>query len=383
MKRTLTFLMLFVKRLCKKPSFLIILLLMPVLVLGLRLVLQEDDETIYIALLNESGDEKIDHVIADLVSSDGTMCYYEADNEEDLRADVLTQYAECGFVFREGVWESLVKEEESGLITLYQNSKTTMADLIKEKIFANIYSYLSYDLMLEYLGEQEFEDGLTNEEREKYLEEKYQLYVNEGGVFTISYMDGDNTIVKDVEEVASDNSFLMKPVKGVLALFTLMASLAGAVFWAIDEKEGVYKTLGYTERPYVNLTVIFLPGLLAGAMALISVWLGGISQGIFVEIGRTLAYVILLTGFSNLIRSMTSNATLICSILPMLTVASLICCNIIINTASMVEGIKYVRILLPPNYYLEMNSLSDGLITAGLGFGLIAIGILVDRKKNS
>ena len=67
----------------------------------------------------------------------------------------------------------------------------------------------------------------------------------------------------------------------------------------------------------------------------------------------------------------------------MLTVASLICCNIIINTASMVEGIKYVRILLPPNYYLEMSSLSDGLITAGLGFGLIAIGVLVDRKKNS
>lgn len=383
MKRTLTFLMLFVKRLCKKPSFLIILLLMPVLVLGLRLVLQEDDETIYVALFNESSDEKIDLVIADLVSSEGSMCYYEADNEEDLRADVLTQYAECGFVFREGVWQALVNEEESGLITLYQNSKTTMADLIKEKIFANIYSYLSYDLMLEYIGEQEPEDGLTNEERERYLEERYQLYVNEGGVFTISYTDGDNTIVKDVHEVAADNSFLMKPVKGALSLFMLMASLAGAVFWAIDEKDGVYKTLGYSERPYVNMTVILLPGLLAGLVALISVWLGGISKGVFVEVGRTLAYVILLTGFSNLIRSLTSNATLICSILPMLTVASLICCNIIINAAAMVEGIKIVRFLLPPNYYLEMDSLSDGLLTAGLGLVLIIAGIIIDRKKNS
>lgn len=383
MKRTLTFLLLFVKRLCKKPSFLIILLLMPALVLGLRIVLEEDDETIYVALLNESGNEKIDLVIAELVSADGSMCYYKADNEEDLRADVLTQYAECGFVFREGVWEALVNEEESGLITVYQNSKTTMSDLIKEKIFANIYSYLSYDLMLKYIEEQEPEDGLTDEEREKYLEERYKFYADEGGVFTISYTDGNNTIVKDVAEVAADNSFLMKPVKGALSLFMLMASLAGAVFWAIDEKDGVYKTLGYIERPYVNLTVILLPGLLAGAVALISVWLGGISKGVFVEIGRTLAYVILLTGFSNLIRSLTSNATLICSILPMLTVASLICCNIIINTASMVEGIEMVRVLLPPNYYLEMNSLSDGLITAGLGFVLIAIGILIDRKKNS
>ena len=382
MKRTLTFLLLFMKRLCKKPSFLVILLLMPVLVLGFRLILSEDDETMYVALFNESGNKKIDTVIDELVAGESTMCFYEAESTEDLRAAVLTEHAECGFVFEEGLWEAMVKEEAEGLITVYQNTKTTNSDLIKERIFSQMYRYLSYDVMLNHMENSEFEDGLTTEAREAYLFEKYEQYITDGGVFTISYMEGDNTVVKDIEDAVADNSYLLKPVRGVLAVFMFMAAMAGAVFWAIDEKAGVYKTLGYTERPFVNMVVIFLPAFMSCMVALISVFIGGVAEGIFLEIVRILAYCIMLTGFANLIRACTSNATLICSLLPMLTVVSVICCHIIVNVVHYVPGVKYVRILLPPNYYLETSKGFAGcFITAGIGLVLICAGVLIDRKK--
>lgn len=383
MKRTMIFLLLFMKRLCKKPSFLIILLLMPTLVFGLRMVLSEDNETIYVALLCEDESENAKNVIEDLVNTKGAVYYYRSESVEDLRADVLTGHAECGFVFHEGLWEAMVREEAEGYITVYQNTKTTNADFIKEEIYADMYSYLSYDVLMYYLSDDEFEDGLTDEERTAYLSEKYRAYVTEGGVFTLSYLDGGNTVVRDMSDVAADNSFLMKPVRGTLSLFMLMAAMAGAVFWAIDEKEGVYKTLGYAERPYVNMAVIFIPAFLAGAAALISIYIGGVSEGLFREAAGAAVYCILLTGFANLIRSLTANAAFICSLLPTLTVVCLICCNIVVNAAKLLPGVTVIRLFLPANYYLEMtDSVSGCLVTAGLGFVLIGISVLIDRKKS-
>lgn len=383
MKRTLTFLLLFVKRLCRKPSFLIILLLMPALVLGLRLVLSEDDETMHVALYNEGSDEKIEIVIDRLVESEGSIDYYRAESLYNVRADVLTEHAECGFVFREGLWQAMVDEEAEGAITLYQGSKSSSTDLIKETVFGTIYTELSYDILTNYLDEQTVHDGMTDEERNAYLREKYEGYVNDGGVFTISYMDGGETIEKDVTDVSSDKSYLMKPVRGTLSLFMFMAAMAGAVFWAIDEKDGAYKTLGYKERPFVNMVVIFIPALMSGLVALISIYIGGIGGNFFPELFRILAYCVILTGFANLIRSITSSSTMICSLLPMLTVVSLICCNIILNIENMVPGISVVRMFLPPNYYLETAESGGGcVITVAVGLALILAGVIIDRKKN-
>ena len=50
MKRTMTFFGLFIKRLLKKPSFVLILLLMPLIVFAFRMILKQDSQTIDIAL---------------------------------------------------------------------------------------------------------------------------------------------------------------------------------------------------------------------------------------------------------------------------------------------------------------------------------------------
>ncbi len=382
MKRTLVFFLLFIKRLCKKPSFLIILFLMPVLVLALKNVIKKDDEAINVALYDEGGDARVERTIKNLVNSSGSIHFYEAESTERLKAEVLTQKAECGFVFKEGLWDALVAEDAEGLIILYQNMKTTSADFAKEKLYADIYTNLSYDVLLNYIEEQEPDDGLEAEERDAYLKERYLKYITEGGVFTLSYMNGDNTVVKDIEDVADDNSYLLKPVRGILAVFMLMAAMAGAVFWAVDYKEGVYKTLGYTERPFVNIAVIFLPVLLAGLAALMSLYIGGVAGDAAGELLGIFAYCVLLTGFANLIRSLTSNPTVICSLIPMLAVISLVCCDILIDASHIVSAVNAVRLFVPPQYYLETAAGQRScLLTAGIGLALAASGVLIDRSR--
>ena len=108
----------------------------------------------------------------------------------------------------------------------------------------------------------------------------------------------------------------------------------------------------------------------------------GIVSGFCVEFIGFAAYILLLTGFANLLRSLIKNEAMLASILPMLTVVSLLGCNIFFNTAAMVNGIEQLRLILPPNYFLEFtDSVSGVLITMGLGLILCSAGVFADRRK--
>lgn len=382
MKRTLTFFGLYAKRLLKKPSFIVILLLMPLVVFALTKIINDSDDTIAVALYYDGDEQAIKDVVDELVGSESIAKFYREDSPEEIREAVLRNEIECGFIFSNDIFEKLVKEDADGGITIYQSTKSSVTDYVKEKVFAAIYQRLSYERLVEYLNNSEYVKGIDVEERDAFLKERYDGYVNEGGIFEINYTDGDKEIHSDVSERLNDRSYLKRPIKGFLSVFVMVATLAGAVFFAIDEKAGIYKTLSYIERPFVNLVTIFIPTLLACMAAYICVVIAGVGQGALAELVNMIAYCILLTGFANLLRAIISNEVVLCSVLPMLTVVCVICCDIIINTAVYFTPVEVIRFFLPPNYYITLCKSAVGvLITFAVGLGLIGAGVFVDRKK--
>jgi hypothetical protein len=395
MKRTITFFLLFIKRLCKKPAFVVILLIMPVLVLTFSIVLKDSDDTVRVALYNDGNDEEIDRIIDDILAMQSVVCFYRSSSVSDLRADVLTNTAECGFVFSDGVWEALRNEDAENMITIYQSTKSSMTDYMKEEVYSVMYRYLAIELLEDYLdGKDETSDnslaaklenkGITEEDRNSYLQQQYESYLSDGGVFEITYYDGNKSVTTNITEVADNKDYLKKPIKGTLAIFMMIASLAGAVFWLTDEKNGVYKTLSFRERPYINLMVIFIPTLLSCVAAFLCLYLGGIAEGFITELIRMFSYCLMITGMSNLLRMIIKNEAVLCSIITMLIVVCLACCNIVINLILYVPGIKLIRWLLAPNYYLDTMKNAKGiLLTLAIGIILILIGIFADRKRNA
>lgn len=381
MKRTMTFFLLFIKRLCKKPAFVVILLIMPILVLAFCIILKDSDNTVRVALYNDGNDEEIDRVIEDILAKESAVDFYKSDSVSVLRADVLTNTAECGFVFSDGVWEALRNEDAEEMITIYQSTKSTMTDYMKEEVYSVMYRYLAIELLEDYLDEQEVQNTA---ERNEYLKEHYESYLSDGGVFEITYYDGGKSVTTEISAVAGNKDYLKKPIKGTLSIFMMIASLAGAVFWLTDEKNGVYKTLSFRERPYINLMVTFIPTMLSCIVAFACLYIGGIEEGFFTELVRMFSYSLLLTGMSNLLRIIIKNEVLLCSMLTMLIVVCLACCNIVLNLALYVPGIKLIRWLLAPNYYLDTMKNAKGiLLTLTIGIVLILIGIFADRKHNA
>ncbi len=382
MKRTLTFFLLFIKRLCRKPSFVLILLLMPVMVIAMRFIIEEDDETVRVAVLCEDGNEKMDVVMDKLTGNSELIKFYESDSLMELRADVLTNDAECGVVFTDGVWDALVEEDADEKIVIYQSSKSSYTDYILEMVYSAVFSELAQYRLERYLDKYPLQSYMTEEERNEYIEARYDEYMKEGGTFEIYFTDAGMESGNDVSSVAGDNSYLFKPVRGILAVIMMAASLAGAVFRTIDEKDGVYKTLSYREKPYINIVTVFIPTVLACIMALVCIFVAGVNKGTVSEIGRMVMYCLLLTGFSNFLRCIVRSEAMLCSLLTMLTVASVVGCDIVINLAALVKGISAIRWFLPAGYYMEkMNSAGGVIITAAVTLVLIAAGLVTDRRK--
>lgn len=384
------FFFLFTKRLLKKPSFAVILLMMPVLVFAFKLVLKEDSSSIHIAIYSYDNNPLMEESIKVMTERKDQMSFYVAESEEELKRAVLTNEAECGFVVAEGFMDALIDEHAEEMITIYKNTKTTLDDLTKEMFFAAIFEKADYQRMLKHMKQKGFEelagDDFDYEAANKFMRERYEQYLQDGGIFEVIYENNGKTKESSSEEVTSGEYYLMRPIRGILALFMMIAAMAGAVFRAIDEKQGVYKTLGYEERPYINLLTVFIPTLMAGIVAMASLYIGGTAEagasGFFTELAGLVAYIILLTGFANLLRCFIKNEAMLASILPMLTVVSLLGCNIFFNIASMVDGIRQLRYVLPPNYFLEHAlSLSDQALTIGIGLVLIVLGIIKDRRN--
>lgn len=382
MKRTITFFSLYSKRLFKKPAFVIILLLMPVLTIILSKIIDESDDTLRVGLVQLDDNPVIAEVIKELTSAEKIAQFYVAESEAELKEEILRDETECGFVFKEGAYESMLTEKNDPVITMYDSSKSTVTDYMKETVFASIFERLSRDRLVTYIDGKDYMKPVDKESRDEYMTERYNAYIEEGGVFEVYYTNGDERVQSDTTEVAGDKSYLKKPIYGFLAIFVMIAALSGAVFYAIDARDGIYKTLSYKERPYVNLVTVVIPTVLALVVSYICVLVCGIGDGALREGLKSISYGVILIGCANLLRSLIANEVILCSVLPMLTVVSFVCCNIIVNTAFYFQPIEYIRWFLPANYYLEtVKSVSGIALTVAIGLVLTVLGIIIDKRK--
>ena len=100
MKRMGMWLLLMTKRLMKKPSFVIILVLLPVILIMYRFIIRQDSGSLRACLYVPEGSDSFTWAVAEgLVKDDSTAVFYLAPTEEDLYSDVIAGRAEAGYVF--------------------------------------------------------------------------------------------------------------------------------------------------------------------------------------------------------------------------------------------------------------------------------------------
>ena len=382
MKRLGMWVLLMSKRLLRRPSFVIILCLLPVLLLSYRYLIAQDSGKTRVGLCFENEDDALAKEVAEaLLSNDLFAEFYVCGEEDELYSDVAAGRAECGYLFPADLSERFLQKDWEAAITLLVADGSQYADYISEAVYTRVFFALSDELVTDFL-EEHADFGGSREEIAALISQKYEDAAEGMSVFEFHYIDAQTGEVQEESaETDSDYNYLTKPIRGTVALFVLLAGLAGLVFWFQDEKEGRFAAFAYYKRPLLTLGSLFLPTQLGGIVGVICLEFSGIAGNIFRELLAMQLYCLLVTAFCNLLRQIVPSVNAICAMIPILSIASYLCCPVIMDITTFLPALSYVRPVLVANYYLQaMQTLGQMWVLAAAVL-LLPVTVALDYCK--
>ena len=352
MKRMGMWLLLMTKRLMKKPSFVIILVLLPVILLMYRFIIRQDQGTLRACLYVREGSDGLAEQVADaLVKADFAAKFYRVSSEDELYSDVIAGRAEVGYVLPKDLGQRFFLKNWGGAIRMVVSDTSQYAAFVNEFVTVKLYSESMEDMLADYLLNR---SGLEFDEQQirSVIRENLKKQAERGSVIELHYRDFYTNEEVSKEEVLAEN-YLTKPIRGTVALFVLLAGLAGLVFWFQDNAEGRFKVMSYEKRPVINYGSLLLPTLLAGTVGLVCIFIAGLAGNPLFEIGLMLLYCVFIAGVCELIRMAVPSVNAICAAIPILAIGSYLCCPIVLDLKKTVPVVTYLRKILPPDYYLQ------------------------------
>ncbi len=352
MKRMGMWILLMTKRLMKKPSFIIILVLLPVILVMYRFIITEDDGTIRACVYVPEGSEAFTEKLADnLADAEFSARFYLVDSEDDLYSDVIAGRAEVGYILPKDLKERFLTKNWDSAVRMVVSDTSQMAPFVNEFVTVVIYTDMMEEYIADYLVNRSGLE-LSDEEIRPIIRENLLKQADSGSLFDIAYRDYYKNEEVSREEVMAEN-YLMKPIRGTVALFVLLAGLAGLVFWFQDNAEGRFKVMSHEKRPVINYGSLLLPTALSAIVGMVCILIAGLCGNIFLELLTMLLYVIFVTGVCEIIRVIVPSVNAVCAAIPILAIASYLCCPILIDLKKVLPVVSYLRKILPPDYYLE------------------------------
>lgn len=352
MKKILTWILLFQKRILKKPMFQITILLIPILLFLLFTFNKSSDSLVRVALIS-GNDEYSQNFVKDLLdSSNHVISYYQCYDENQMRKDVLTGKAECGYIMPDDMPRKIAQfssKKKQGIITAIVKKESISTKIVNEIIYGRLFSERAYPVLKDFINEKQ-PDRLTSAEDEK-MYDAFSKYLIEPLMFSFEYADGSKNDLLNNDD--SSHNYYMLPVRGILSVLILVSSMSGVLMLSNDDRKNTWGFIRLSKRPAFNYFYIFMSILPIAICSLAAIFITGISTNVLNEIRLMVLYTLLLTGFSSLLKALIKNIYVLCSLIPVTVLLSLIICPVFIDIGSIVPQARFVRLFLPTNYYLD------------------------------
>lgn len=352
MKKILTWILLFQKRILKKPMFQITILLIPILLFLLFTFNKSSDSLVRVALIS-GNDEYSQNFVKDLLdSSNHVISYYQCYDEGQMRKDVLTGKAECGYIMPDDMPRKIAQfssKKKQGIITAIVKKESISTKIVNEIIYGRLFSERAYPVLKDFINEKQ-PDRLTPAEDEK-MYDAFSKYLIEPLMFSFEYADGSKNDLLNNDD--SSHNYYMLPVRGILSVLILVSSMSGVLMLSNDDRKNTWGFIRLSKRPAFNYFYIFMSILPIAICSLAAIFITGISTNVLNEIRLMVLYTLLLTGFSSLLKALIKNIYVLCSLIPVTVLLSLIICPVFIDIGSIVPQARFVRLFLPTNYYLD------------------------------
>lgn len=338
------------KRQLKRPAFLLMLLMLPFLLAGSAKFGEKDDSGIRIALY-AGDDEFTQDIIDSLVNAEGMFQFYQCRSGQELKDDVASRRAECGYLFLPDFKEKLDKGKYRRSIGVYSAPSTVAASLSTEVVFSRIMEVYGRELLLDYTMTGEVFGDLNRQEAWDEMEQLYNQYYGNGSTFSFRYETEDRT------ELKKQGGKAVFPVRGIAAVYVFVTGIFAAVSLCTDEKKGLFIPVPFHQKPWCSIASMLGPVFLAACSGFMGIWLSGsMDRGIAGkarEAGIMAAYVLIVVMAAWILKLLVKNPLALCGLIPFLTMASLALCPVFLDIGMWIPGLDNLARLFPPYYYLS------------------------------
>ena len=346
------------KRTLRRPSCLAVLLAVPVLALLLSLATRQGGRVITAALWREDpADPAAAAAVERLLAEDGALRCFEARSEEEARQAVARGKADAAWLFRRGAADVLSDFDALGppAVTVVEREDTVFLMLAREKLVAALYPELSYGVFARALRSLD-----SSAPDDAVLRRYYAESAVSDPVLIFSFADGDGTPAE---------RFLSSPLRGLLAVLTLMAGLASALGSCREEELESFVWLPAGKRRLLPVLCHLTAVVPVQAASLAAVAAAGLLTGGRAEIPAALLFCLDAALFSELLRLLCGKERVLAALLPLLLPAALLLSPIFLDLSML----RPLQALLPVFHYLRAVLSLRGLLQLTLHTALLAL----------
>jgi len=224
------------KRLLKKKSYLLTIMLVPVLLLGLRIVSGEDKGILTVGLYAES---EFAAQIADELENAGTLLKFVRYNSaEDAQEAVKNGTVNTAWILPDNLESKMNNAARKGsayhIVTVVEREDDISQIFAREILCSKLFPKYIYGLYCEFVRKR-IDPDISEEE----LFEKYHVIEEKTELFQAEYPNG---------MISADADYLVAPVRGMLAVWLVLSCFGAVLYYKRDEEQGVYDVYSSQKR---------------------------------------------------------------------------------------------------------------------------------------
>ena len=334
---------LYFKRLFLKKSFVVLLCLVPLMVLGLRIISSEDNGIVKILLCMEDDRDELAYQTVDYLLESDSVFAYEYCEDADVALKKLERgEADAVWLFPDDMLE-VIRDYAKGntditLVEVYEVEDTTSLKLSREALMASFYDAIAYEEYAGYVVDVIPKDAeVTDEELRMY----YDYFKQDSSLFEYYNMDGTKW--------SAQGGYLTAPVRGMLALLILLAGIAGVMYFRQDKESGVYEYLPKSEEWLYRLSSQMISMFLIGVVSLISLYLSGNTTSLPMELLLMAEYIVACALFSSLLDTVFGSLLIMGIVTPFIVLITFVMCPVFFS----INGLLPIKCVFPTLYYLN------------------------------
>ncbi|MCM1387314.1 MAG: hypothetical protein NC231_08310 [Bacillus sp. (in: Bacteria)] len=406
MKTYLLWFYLMIKRMIKKPAYLLLGAALPLLCVimtrmeqggassaGVTVGILFDGEMDAAANAGKKGETEAasdadksgewnERFLDFLEEQDSVIQFRLYESESSFVRDIEKGELDCGVMLPVDIGERLMTDDWRDSLIIYQTSSSGMTEIVKERIAAAAFTFYSEESYVNYIEETDIfaqteKDGVAREDITAFAKEAYETHLMDGSTFAFNYhgesyverpsddgqIESDGQTESDgqpdggrIEDGSSQPIFRLK---GVLAVCIFLSGLCGLLMDFNDRKERRFVRMA---PEWVTTAVnIWIPTIYTSVVTLLSLLLtgwfadgGGVLAGIGKELCHLIFYQFLIVAYCSIIRLIIRKQELAAAAIPILTLASIVCCPVWIRLALYLPVFQVLEKMFPVTYYLML-----------------------------